>query len=206
MQRLNKVRLSGRAGEIVFSHEHYGRYYYKFMLTVIRRSGAVDMFPIVIEDSVVRDNDYNGKEVLVTGAIRSMDTSKNPNKHHNVNYIAADKVEVLEEQVPEGDINEVEFIARSCTIEPYAKLTPVTHRKVLNLFVAIPRDFSERADFIRCTLWGKGADLAVEVKRNDYIKVTGRLMSRDVYVNVEETESVYEISVKEMEILEDEKQ
>jgi hypothetical protein len=37
MQRLNKVRLSGRAGEIVFSHEHYGRYYYKFMLTVIRK-------------------------------------------------------------------------------------------------------------------------------------------------------------------------
>lgn len=204
MQRLNKVRLSGRAREIVFSHEHFGRYYYKFMLTVIRKSGAVDMFPIVIEDSIVRDNDYNGKEIVVTGAIRSMDTSKNPNKHHNVNYIAADEVEVLEEQVPEGDINEVEFIARSCTKEPYAKLTPVTHRKVLNLFVAIPRDYSERADFIRCTLWGKGADLAVEVKRNDYIKVTGRLMSRDVYVNGEETETVYEISVKEMEKLEDE--
>ena len=177
MQRLNKVRLSGRAGEIVFSHEHYGRYYYKFMLTVIRKSGAVDMFPIVIEDSVVRDNDYNGKEVVVTGAIRSMDTSKNPNKHHNVNYIAADKVEILEEQVPDGDINEVEFIARSCTKEPYAKLTPVTHMKVSNLFVAIPRDFSERSDFTRCTLWGKGADLAVDVKRNDYIKVIGRLMS-----------------------------
>ena len=180
MQRLNKVRLFGRAGEIVFSHEHYGRYYYKFMLTVIRKSGAVDMFPIVIEDSIVRDND--------------------------VNYIEADKVEILEEQVPDGDINEVEFIARSCTKEPYAKLTPVTHRKVLNLFVAIPRDYSERADFIRCTLWGKGADLAVDVKRNDYIKVTGRLMSRDVYVNGEETESVYEISVKEMEKLEDEEQ
>ena len=204
MQRLNKVRLSGRAGEIVFSHEHYGRYYYKFMLTVIRKSGAVDMFPIVIEDSIVRDNDYNEKEVVVTGAIRSMDTSKNPNKHHNANYIAADEVEILAEQVPDGDINEVEFIARSCTKKPYVKLTPVTHKKVLNLFVAIPRDFSERSDFTRCTLWGKGADLAVEVKRNDYIKVTGRLMSRDVYVNGEETESVYEISVKEMEKLEDE--
>jgi hypothetical protein len=204
MKRLNKVRLSGRAGEIVFSHEHYGRYYYKFMLTVIRKSGAVDMFQIVIEDLIVRDNDYNGKEVVATVAIRSMDTSKNPNKHHNVNYIAADKVEILEEQVPDGDINEVEFIARSCTKEPYAKLTPVTHRKVSNLFVAIPRDFSERSDFTRCTLWGKGADLAVDVKRNYYIKVTGRLMSRDVYVNGEETESVYEISVKEMEKLEDE--
>ena len=47
MKRLNKVRLSGRAGEIVFSHEHYGRYYYKFMLTVIRRSGAVDMLSLI---------------------------------------------------------------------------------------------------------------------------------------------------------------
>ena len=204
MQRLNKVRLSSRAGEITFSHEHYGRYYYKFTLTVIRKSGAVDMFPIVIEDSIVRDNDYNGKEVVVTGAIRSMDTSKSPNKHHNANYIAADEVEVLEEQIPDGDINEVEFIARSCTREPYVKLTPVTHKKVLNLFVAVPRDYSERADFIRCNLWGKGADLAVDIKRNDYIKVAGRLISRDVYIDGEETESVYEISVREMEKLEDE--
>ena len=155
MQRLNKVRLSGRAGEIVFSHEHYGRYYYKFMLTVIRRSGAADIFPIVIEDSIVRDNDYSGKEVVVTGAVRSMDTSKNPNKHHNVNYIAADKVEVLEEQVPEGDINEVEFIARSCTIEPYAKLTPVTHRKVLNLFVAIPEIFQKEPTLFAVLYGGK---------------------------------------------------
>jgi hypothetical protein len=36
------------------------------------------------------------------------------------------------------------------------------------------------------------------------ITLNGRLMSRDVYVNGEETESVYEISVKEMEKLEDE--
>ena len=133
-----------------------------------------------------------------------MDTSKNPNKHHNVNYIAADEVEILDEQVPEGDINEVEFIGRSCTKEPYAKLTPIKNRKVLNLFVAIPRDHSERADFVHCTLWGKGADLGTEVKRNDFIKVSGRLMSRDVCVNGEETETVYEISVKEMEKVEDE--
>ena len=53
MQRLNKVRLSGRAGEIVFRHEHYGRYYYKFMLTVIRKSGAVDMFPIQISTTML---------------------------------------------------------------------------------------------------------------------------------------------------------
>ena len=72
--------------------------------------------------------------------------------------------------------------------------------------MAVPRDNSERADFIRCNLWGKGADLAVDVKRNDYIKVTGRLISRDVYIDGEETESVYEISVKEMEKLEDEEQ
>lgn len=205
MERLNRVRLSGRASAVKLSHEHFGRYYYKFTVTNVRRSGVADTFPIVVEDVLLNfDVDYEDKEVLVTGVIRSMDTSKNPNKHHNVNYIADDEVEILDGQVPEGDINEVEFIARSCTKEPYAKLTPVTHRKVSNLFVAIPREYSERADFIRCTLWGKGADLAVDVKRNDYIKVTGRLMSRDVYVNGEETESVYEISVKEMEKLEDE--
>ena len=44
----------------------------------------------------------------------------------------------------------------------------------------------------------------IDITEGWNIKVTGRLMSRDVYVNGEETESVYEISVKEMEKLEDE--
>lgn len=45
-----------------------------------------------------------------------------------------------------------------------------------------------KSRFYLLQFMGKGADLAVEVKRNDYIKVNGRLMSRDVYVNGEETE------------------
>ena len=43
----------------------------------------------------------------------------------------------------------------------------------------VTREYSERADFIRCTLWGKGADLAVKVKRNDYIKVNGDTSKKD---------------------------
>ena len=67
------------------------------------------------------------------------------------------------------------------------------------------QEIFQKEPTLLAALYGeKGADLAVDVKRNDYIKVTGRLMSRDVYVNGEETESVYEISVKEMEKLEDE--
>lgn len=207
MQKLNKVILSGRAEKVVFSHECLGKYYYRFTLTNVRSSGVTDRFPIVIEDSIVKDNEYEGKEVLVTGVIRSMDTSKNPKKHHNVNYIAADEVDILEVPAPEGDINMVELIARNCTKEPYIKITPLSRRKVSNLFLAIPREkYRNRADFIGCTLWGKGADLAETVKRNDFVKITGRLMSRDVLINETETETVYEVSVKEMEILEDEKQ
>lgn len=155
MQRLNKVKLSGRSGEIVFSHEHYGRYYYKFMLTVIRRSGAADIFPIVIEDSIMRDNDYNGKEIVVTGSIRSMDTSKNPNKHHNVNYIAADEVEILEEQVPEGDINEVEFVARSCTKEPYAKTYISNAQKSFKSFCSNSKRVFRKSGFYSLYFMGK---------------------------------------------------
>lgn len=206
MQNLNKVRLSGRAEKVVFSHECFGKYYYRFTLTNVRSSGVTDNFPIVIEDSVVQDNEYEGKEVLVTGVIRSMDTSKNQKKHHNVNYIAADTVEILDEPVPEGDINKVELIARNCTKEPYVKITPLSRRKVSNLFLAIPREkYPNRVDFVGCTLWGKGAELAGTVKRNDFVKIAGRLMSRDVLIGETETETVYEVSVKEMEILEDEK-
>lgn len=205
MERLNKVQLSGQSGEVVFSHECFGKYYYRFTLTNVRSSGVTDNFPVVIEDSVIKNNEYEGKEVLVTGVIRSMDTSKNPKKHHNVNYIAADAVEILDEPVPEGDINKVELIARNCTKEPYVKITPLSRRKVSNLFLAIPREkYPNRSDFIGCTVWGKGADLAETVKRNDFVKITGRLMSRDVLVSENETETVYEVSVRKMEVLENE--
>ena len=207
MQNLNKVRLSGRAEKVVFSHECFGKYYYRFTLTNVRSSGVTDNFQIVIEDSVVQNNEYEGKEVLVTGVIRSMDTSKNPKKHHNVNYIAADEVEILDGPVPEGDINTVELIAKNCTKEPYVKITPLSRRKVSNLFLAIPREkYPNRVDFVGCTLWGKGAELAETVKRNDFVKLKGRLMSRDVLIGETETETVYEVSVRKMEILEDEEQ
>lgn len=205
MEKLNKVKLSGQAGEVVFSHECFGKYYYRFSLTNVRSSGVTDTFPIVIEDSIIRDNEYEGKEVLVTGVIRSMDISKNPKKHHNVIYVAANEVEILDEPVLDGDINTVELISRNCTKEPCIKVTPLSRRKVLNLFLAIPREkYSERVDFIGCTLWGKGAELAETMKRNDFVKLTGRLMSREVRIGENEIETVYEVSVKEMEKLEDE--
>lgn len=206
MERLNMVKLSGRASAVKLSHEHFGRYYYKFTVTNVRRSGVADTFPIVVEDVLLNfDVDYEDKEVLVTGVIRSMDTSKNPRKHHNVIYIAADEVEILDEPVPEGDINTVELIARNCTREPIIKITPLSQRKVTKLYLAISRSKnSDRADFVCCTAWSKNAGLAETLKRNDFIKLTGRLMSRDVRIGETETETVYEVSVKEMEILEDE--
>lgn len=43
------------------------------------------------------------------------------------------------------------------------------------------------------------------MKKGDCVKISGRLLSREMLKNAKDLETVYEVSAKEMEILEDEK-
>ena len=55
-----------------FSHENHGKRFYRFTLEVPRLSGAVDLLPVIAEESQVLDLDPCAGDMLtVTGQIRS---------------------------------------------------------------------------------------------------------------------------------------
>lgn len=203
MERLNRVRISGRAGDVVFSHGINGKYFYNMMVTVVTDNEIAEIFPVIAEDSILGSEEYFDKEVLVIGEIRSLNVAKENESPRNVSFISADKIQILEEPMPGGDINEVEFIGKSYTKFPIMRETRVAHRKVTNLFIAIPRT-KNRNDFISCSFWGKKADAAEKIQKFDFVRIRGKLLSRDFVIG-NRKETKYEVFVIEMEKLEDEK-
>lgn len=203
MERLNKARISGRAGDVVFSHEINGKYYYNLMVTVVKDNGIADIFPVIVEDSILGSEEYSDKEVLVTGEIRSINMAKENKNPKNVSFVSANKIQILGEPIPGGDINEVEFIGKSYTKNPTVRETRVAHRKVTDLFIAIPRS-KTRNDFVSCSFWGKKAEFAEKIQKFDFVKIKGKLVNRDFLIE-NRKETKYEVFVTEMEKIEDEK-
>ena len=74
----------------------------------------------------------------------------------------------------------------------------------MNLLLTISRS-QRRWDAVYCALWNSLAEKAEALKKGDYVKISGRLLSRDMLKNEKDIETVYEVSANEMEILEDEK-
>ena len=69
----NQITLRGSLQELpAFSHENHGKQFYRFILEVPRLSGAVDLLPVVAEESVLNQMDLSGGGMLtVYGQIRS---------------------------------------------------------------------------------------------------------------------------------------
>lgn len=195
----NKIVISGVASNVAFHHEAFGIYYYQTSVAVTRRSGNIDYLDVVASDETFGAYDYEGKEVVVHGAIRSrMDKNQMSEA-----YVAADTIEILDVPVAGGDLNKVEVEGFICNKNIEGKYTPITRRYILNLFLAIPRDRKRkgRADYIPCCIWGKTAkEIEKQVEQGSKIKLTGMLLSRELYKNGEFV-SAPEISVNSVEVL-----
>ena len=69
----NQITLRGQLLALPhFSHENHGKKFYRFTLEVPRLSGAVDLLPVVAEESILNTLDLSGGEMLtVYGQVRS---------------------------------------------------------------------------------------------------------------------------------------
>mgnify|MGYP000023764101 CR=1 FL=1 len=197
----NKIVISGVASSVAFHHEAFGIYYYQTSVAVTRRSGNIDYLDVVASDETFGAYDYEGKEVVVHGAIRSRIGKKQAREA----YVAADTIEILDATVAGGDLNKVEVEGFICNKNIEGKYTPVTRRYILNLFLAIHRNNKRngRTDYIPCCIWGETAkEIEKQVEQGSKIKITGMLLSRELYKNGEFV-SVSEISVNSVEVLDE---
>lgn len=197
----NQITLRGSLQELpTFSHENHGKRFFRFFLEVPRLSGAVDLLPVVAEESVLNQMDLSGGEMLtVYGQIRSHNVRTGGIRHLLI-FVFAQTI-ICEDGQP---INDCVIEGPLCR-EPTYRRTPLG-REICDAMLAVPRAF-RRADYLPCILWGRtAADVSICHTR-DVIRITGRLQSR-VYTKMTdsgpEERTAYEISALTAEILESE--
>ena len=109
-QSANHIRLRGTMLSLpAFSHENHGKRFYRFTLEVPRLSGAVDLLPIVAEQSVVDGIDpCGGSMISVTGQVRSHNVRTLGQRHLLIfvfaTSITAEEGEPINELYVEGPI------------------------------------------------------------------------------------------------------
>lgn len=194
---VNQIVLRGNLQNLPeFSHENHGKRFYRFVLEVPRLSGAVDILPIVAQESVLNSMDLSAGEMLtVRGQIRSHN-SRSDGVRHLLIFVFA-----MEITVEDGDpVNEVTIEGPLCK-EPTYRRTPLG-REICDVMLAVPRAF-RRADYLPCILWGRTAQEASQCHTRDRIRICGRLQSR-VYTKLTpdgpSERTAYEISALTAEI------
>ena len=194
----NAITLRGSLqGLPEYSHENHGRRFCRFFLEVPRLSGAVDILPVIAQESLVGELDPSaGEMITVTGQIRSHNLRTDGIRRLMI-FVFAATVEV-EDGEP---INDVILEGPLCR-EPTFRRTPLG-REICDAMLAVPRAF-RRADYLPCILWGKTAQEVAACHTRDEIRIYGRLQSR-IYTKLTDDgpqdRTAYEISALTAEIL-----
>ena len=187
----NTVTLRGTLRELPqFSHENHGKCFFRFFLEVPRLSGAVDILPVIAEESVLGQIDPSGGGMItVVGQIRSHNSRVDGIRRLLI-FVYAGTV-FAEDGEP---INDVTICGPLCK-EPVYRRTPLG-REICDVMLAIPRAF-HRADYLPCILWGRIAQEVSSCHVRDEVTVCGRLQSR-IYTKLTEDgpeeRTAYEIS------------
>lgn len=196
---LNSITIRGALQELPqFSHENHGRRFYRFIMEVPRLSGALDLLPVIAEETLLGSIDPTaGSMITVTGQIRSHNQYIEGVRRLMIFVFAATIV------AEDGDpINDVILEGPLCK-EPVFRRTPLG-REICDVMLAIPRAF-RRADYLPCILWGRTAQDISACHTRDRIRIYGRLQSR-IYTKLTEDgameRTTYEISALTAEILE----
>lgn len=196
----NQITLRGTlSAPPVFSHENHGKQFFRLFLEVPRLSGAVDILPVIAEQSLLEGTQVCECGMLtVTGQIRSHNVRRDGRRHLMIFVFAASLQ--CEEGEPLNDVTVEGYLCR----EPVYRRTPLG-REICDVMLAVPRAF-QRADYLPCILWGRTALEASRCHTRDRIGITGRLQSR-VYTKVTEEGSeertAYEISALTAQIPEE---
>lgn len=199
--KANHIILRGSLCQLpVFSHENHGRRFFRFLLEVPRLSGAVDILPVIVEESILNQLDPCGGEMLtVTGQIRSHNC-RTENARHLLIFVFASSV-ISEDGEPINDC----YLEGTLCKEPTYRRTPLG-REICDVMLAVPRAF-RRADYLPCILWGRTAQEISECHIRDRIQICGRLQSR-IYTKLTEAgpqeRTAYEISALTAELIEEE--
>lgn len=199
----NKIIISGKITKPEFSHETYGEKFYKFFISSERKSGTMDILPVIASECFLDDLE-DGERVLIEGEVRTWSKRKEEEGKSKL------EITVFVKQIFEPcefDQNSVEIDAFICK-EPVYRETPF-NREVTDVMLASNRAY-KRTDYIPSIAWGRKAILVASLHMGTELIGTGRLQSRE-YVKkhedgTEELKVAYELSLSSVRIVKEEEE
>ena len=201
MDNNNQVTVSGKViSAFSFSHESYGEDFYTFHIAVARKSGMMDIIPIIVSAHLIDvTKDCTEKYLQINGQFRSY----NQHDGSSTRLILSVFAEIVEFISPDAeDLNVVCLNGYICKAPSYRK-TPLG-REISDILIAVNRHCG-KSDYIPCVSWGRNAKYASTLNVGSRIQIVGRIQSRE-YVKVldgkEITRTAYEVSVMNLEQVE----
>lgn len=202
-QENNAVYLTGEiVSDFVFSHEVFGEKFYKFYLKTNRLSENADILPILVSERIasVKESPI-GATVEVDGQIRSHNEIVD-GKSKTILSVFVNDLQNTEEDEGSNIVYLRGFICK----EPTYRLTP-SGKEVSDVLLAVNRPYG-KTDYIPCIFWGRDANYMNFQDVGTEMIVEGRFQSRSYTKKFENGESemrtAYELSVKKLEVVENE--
>lgn len=200
----NSVFLIGKAlTNSQFSHEVYGEGFYIVYVKVPRLSDAYDTIPIMFSERLISpDSIVTDQRMTIEGQFRSYNNYDNDSGHKLMLTVFAREIELVEEEVPNENPNQIILNGFVCR-KPVYRTTPFG-REIADVLLAVNRAYN-KSDYIPCIAWGRNARFAGSFEVGDNIRIWGRIQSRTYQKKLSEDEIeervAYEISVSKMEVV-----
>lgn len=181
---MNRVRIIGSIKEeFKLLYEYKRERFYVNYIECERKSGILDVLPLVISEAVTDLNQFKkGDTVEVAGEVRSR------NDEHRRLKVYLFVRDMYESSEP--DSNRVELSGHICK-PPVYRMTPLG-REITDIILAVNRRHG--ADFIPVIVWGRAARVSEQLQVGDKVEVIGRLQSREHNKGVSYEISAIEIS------------
>ncbi len=203
----NVVTISGTiSSSFKFDHQTFGEKFYGTTIDSLRLSGVADTINVIVSEKLLDvSQDYAGKYATVRGQFRSHNKSSEGGRRRLVLYVFASDIEIQDEiPADRNDVNFIEVDGYICK-EPVLRRTPLC-RDIADIILAVNRNY-RRSDYLPCLMWGRDAKLVARLQVGTRLHIIGRLQSRTylkkVSEGVEEERVAYEISVQDMDVVEE---
>lgn len=189
----NSAVISGRvASEYKYYHSTLGEDFFIVDVEVNRKSGEVDVLPVVVSEKLLENGIKESEYVKFSGQIRTY----NKEDGRVEIYLFARDTEVSDENT---FVNQVKLKGFLCKKGKYR--TTFTQRKVLDFIMAVNRAY-HKSDYIPVISWGTDAKYVNSKEISTEFEITGRFQSRkfikkDVDGNKEER-TAFEISASQV--------
>lgn len=195
------------AGEIIceleFSHEFLGEKFYKTLVRTERLNGFFDDVPTMISERLLEKTiDYTGSFIEIKGQFRSYNKRENE-KNHLMLILFAREILFLESNDKKESRNVV-FLEGTICKEPIYRITP-KGREITDVMLAVNGIYN-KSSYIPLIVWGRDAMYISRFTVGSKIAIKGRIQNRQYQKMTDdgmEVKTAYEVSVRQIDILEE---